>query len=162
MKPVISKFFQIRDGKWFQKRAEEELAKARAIVEAKSNGGKVGAKKRWDSHNSANGTGIGEPSISHRQNDAPLPQPIPRTITSNFVVGEGMGKNRASMPHENKLALFQKWLAALIGPHGWQIVGVAADPTNPNYDQAVAHCRRVARENGKGWPHQWPARQAAS
>lgn len=46
MRPIISPFFTERDGKWFQKRCEEELAKARAHVAQRSVAGKASAAVR--------------------------------------------------------------------------------------------------------------------
>ncbi len=77
MRPVLSEFFVERDGHWHQKRADAELQKAIALTNAKSRGGKAGADKRWHKDGSANGSAIGQPSVCHKQNDAPLPLPIP-------------------------------------------------------------------------------------
>mgnify|MGYP000884967129 FL=1 len=79
----------------------------------------------------------------------------------SFVVGRGGGRARVPMTDENKIALFQKWLAEQIGRDGWRIVGEAADPSSPNYETALAFCKEQARKGGKGWPHKWPAPRAA-
>ena len=60
------------------------------------------------------------------------------------------------MTPENRLSLFHNWLAPLLGQDGWTFIREAMDPTSLNYSEAVTHCRKVARQHGKGWPHQWP------
>lgn len=159
LRPVLVKFFTEEGGKWHQKKADKELTKAVALTEAKAAAGRKGAASKWQRHGTANDTDMAEPSNSHRQSDAPLPLPKPIDLSS-FVLGRG----RASEPmsDENKIALFQKWLATSIGKNGWQIVGVAADPTSDGYADAVAFCRAHAKKNGKGWPHKWPTPQVAA
>jgi uncharacterized protein YdaU (DUF1376 family) len=44
---IFGEFFKKIAGAWHQKRALEEWQKAVAIIEKKSNGGKLGMKKRW-------------------------------------------------------------------------------------------------------------------
>lgn len=73
LKIVLAPFFEVADEKWVQKRAEEELTRARGIVEAKSRAGKGGAAKRWQKDDTANGNSIADASVSHRQTDTPLP-----------------------------------------------------------------------------------------
>jgi uncharacterized protein YdaU (DUF1376 family) len=46
-RPAISKFFTLLDGKWFQKRVEEEKQRARSNSDKRSISGKQGANKRW-------------------------------------------------------------------------------------------------------------------
>lgn len=70
------------DGRLYNARLESEWVKAREETSAKSEGGKRGAKKRWDSHRSA----IGNPMASSCQPD-PNPQPNPvRTIPPTCVL----------------------------------------------------------------------------
>lgn len=83
-----------------------------------------------------------------------------KVVLSNFIVGKGGGKE--PMTDQNKIALFQKWLATSIGRNGWLIVGTASDPGADGYEDAVAFCRAHAKKNGKGWPHKWPSPQMAA
>lgn len=83
-----------------------------------------------------------------------------KVVLNNFILGRGGEKE--PMSDQNKIALFQKWLATSIGKDGWRIVGEAADPSAPGYAQAVDFCRKHAKENGKGWPHKWPSPQMAA
>lgn len=82
-RPVIAAFFA---DNWRHTRVEDELAKADAIVAAKSDAGKLGAAKRWHSNGRANGKRMAEPmaeaSISQWQTDAPSPSPLPKEDSS--------------------------------------------------------------------------------
>jgi len=82
LRPVLVEFFTEQDGMWIQKKAEQELARANAITEAKSEAGKRGADKRWHSDSSANGKRKALPSNSHKQIDTPQPQPSPSPTSS--------------------------------------------------------------------------------
>lgn len=164
LRPVMAEFFVERDGHWHQKRADAELTKARGLVEAKSKAGKAGAAARWQAHSEGNGTAMADALPEQCQTDAPLPSPSPQPVQknlSNFVLGRGRKSGVIPMTDENKIALFQSWLADIIGHNGWQIVGHAADPASPNYEEALDFCKKTARANGKGWPHKWPAPVAA-
>lgn len=162
LRPALEPFFQIADGKWRQKRAEEELSKARNYMKAKSEAGKEGAKRRWQKHSYAHSTDfvmpIAEPCQQHRQSDGPVPTPEHSKVL-NFA--RGHVPKQTAVTAENNLALFQKWLAVLIGAQGWRIVGEAADPESENYEEALAFCKERAKLGGKGWPHNWPERKVA-
>lgn len=135
---------------WTHKRIDKELAEATDLVSKRSAAGKAGAYAR-------HGNRIANAQAIAVQTDTPLPSQEPkeeRRGVNNFVVGRGGEK--PPMTDQNKLALFQKWLATSIGRNGWQIVGTAADPTAEGYEDAVAFCRAHAKKNGKGWPHKWP------
>jgi uncharacterized protein YdaU (DUF1376 family) len=83
LRPIISEFFQIGDGVWVQKRAEEELRIAREKMDARSEAGKAGANARWQSDANANGKRnakrMANAPDTQWQNDAP----IPSTNTNN-------------------------------------------------------------------------------
>lgn len=98
MRPVMVTFFSERDGKWFQKRAEEELEKARKFVDAKSGAGKKGAEKRWQTDGKANGKRMAEPSNSHWQTDAPLPSPLPSEKEDTSLRSVSKKKLRTALP----------------------------------------------------------------
>ena len=100
------------------------------------------------------GTDLGDGATSSSSSS-----PSERKNLSNFVVGRKSGV--IPMTDENKIALFQKWLAEIIGHDGWMIVGKAADPASPDYEQALEFCKEKARAHGKGWPHKWPQPVAA-
>ncbi len=157
LKPVMAEFFVEREGHWHQKRADDELTKAKRLTDAKAEAGRKGAANRWQNDSKDDGTAMAQPSPCHRQTDAPLPKPrtVESRFLSNFVVGRGGEKE--PMSDQNKIALFQKWLATSIGRNGWQIVGTAADPTADGYEDAVKFCQAHAKKNGKGWPHKWPS-----
>lgn len=77
LKPIMAEFFEERDGGWHQKRADEELTKAKRLTEAKAEAGRKGAASKWQGHDKGDGKQMAEPSNSHRQTDAPLPSPSP-------------------------------------------------------------------------------------
>jgi len=79
LKPVLAPFFTERDGFWFNKRAELELARAHGLVEKKSRAGKAGANARWQ----GDGNRMADALPPQRQTDAPLPLPIPEEEQSN-------------------------------------------------------------------------------
>jgi uncharacterized protein YdaU (DUF1376 family) len=70
IRPIIAAFFSVIGGVWLHGRIDEELAAGVKRVTAKTEAGKKGAAKRWQSDASANGTGIAEPSVCQRQSDA--------------------------------------------------------------------------------------------
>lgn len=47
LKPILSEFFTVADGRWTQKRMEKELAASLANLAQKSLAGKASAEKRW-------------------------------------------------------------------------------------------------------------------
>lgn len=133
VRPKIAEFFDISEGLWRHERVEIELLRSNERIASARTAGIASAATRGQ----------------------------PPTITKNkivdlrgFVVGKGNGKTEHTP--ENRLTLFQIWLEKHLGPHGAVILAEAADPSRPGYAQAVAHCKKVARENGKGWPLQWP------
>lgn len=77
LKPVIAPYFAERDGLWFNKRAERELARARGLVEKKSRAGKAGADARWDGKRTADAL------RPQSQTDAPRPLPSPEDKQTN-------------------------------------------------------------------------------
>lgn len=82
---TLAAFFSIRDGKWWHKRVEQELKKAKEYKEEKSKAGKAGAAARWGSddedHDGEDGSGmapaLAEGMANASQNDALIPRPIP-------------------------------------------------------------------------------------
>lgn len=82
LKPVLAEFFTEEDGHWHQKRADDELSKAKRLTEAKRAAGKKGAENRWQPNVSANGTAMAQPSSCHRQTDAHLPIPLPEEVAA--------------------------------------------------------------------------------
>jgi hypothetical protein len=87
--------------------------------------------------------------------------PTKKQDLSSFVVGRA-GKKAGGVTIEDpneRIARFQKTIAEAIGKEGWRIVAAAADPTSPDYDNALAVCKATATRLGKGWPRLWPAPQ---
>ena len=142
VRPQLECFFTIELGKaWKHDRIDGELKKAADLREKRQ----MSAAVRWSNSN-ANAVQM------HTQSQSP-------TQSSKILrfSGGGVGKKVVlEMTPENRLSLFHNWLAPLLGQDGWTFIREAMDPTSLNYSEAVTHCRKVARQHGKGWPHQWP------
>ena len=153
LRPVLSEFFTEVDGTWRQKRCEIELDRARALSKAKAEAGKKGAESRWQ----IDSTAMAEPSSSHKQTDAPLPQPSTPTNQGikNGFSGGGNGTVTIENSHE-RIARFQQKLAQALGPAGWETVVAACTRADPRHDASLALCKETARSLKKGWPRQWP------
>jgi uncharacterized protein YdaU (DUF1376 family) len=68
LRPVMARFFIVKDGYWHHKRIDHELGKAKHRTEERSNAGAKGAAKRWQTDSSA----IAKPMANASQNDGPL------------------------------------------------------------------------------------------
>lgn len=73
---VIAKFVKDENGLYKNKRMEIVRAKMEAFRINRSESGRRGAKARWNSHNSANGSAIAQPMA---KNGSPSPSPSPST-----------------------------------------------------------------------------------
>lgn len=62
--PKIQGKFTEREGRLYHSVVDEELARMAELQAKRSEGGRIGAKKRWVSHSSPNGSPIGTPSGS--------------------------------------------------------------------------------------------------
>lgn len=77
MKPIIAQFFRCEDGRWFQKRCEEELVAARALVAQRSVAGKASAAAR-EAQRKVNGCSTGVERYN-KQNGNEIPDLLPST-----------------------------------------------------------------------------------
>jgi uncharacterized protein YdaU (DUF1376 family) len=85
----------------------------------------------------------------------------------DFGEGNGIGAGKTALHQrqfqpgsttlraDQRLARFTQWLAPLV-PGSWLTINAALDPTHEDHKPALATCKRIARENGKGWPHLAP------
>lgn len=103
LKPVMAEFFVEQDGGWHQKRADAELIKAKRLTEAKAEAGRKGAANKWHGHNKDDGKLMVEPSISHRQNDAPLPSPSPIPEEVSSLRSESDDPKAGKQPRQRSL-----------------------------------------------------------
>lgn len=94
LKAALAEFFTEQDGCWHQKRADEELVKAKRLTEAKAEAGRKGAAKTWHGHERQNGKPMAQPSISQRQTDTPLPSPSPQPVP----IGKPIGRAATELP----------------------------------------------------------------
>lgn len=65
-RPILAAFFVLKDGTWWHKRIEKELAEAAKRYDAKAKAGSKGAEKRWHSDSTANGTAMAQPIAEGR------------------------------------------------------------------------------------------------
>lgn len=103
MRPIIGALFTEEGGRWYQKRCEEELEKARGKMAAKSEAGRAGAQSRWQKNASANGKHdgkrIADASVSHRQTDAPITKyQVPSSLREDSGSLDLLGEGSASKP----------------------------------------------------------------
>ncbi len=162
---VLDEFFELKGDGWHNQTADEELEKMAELSKKRSNSAKKRHASAADDHASehaiedANADAHAGP-IANTLNTQPIPVQNQKEITS-FVVGRGRaGKGDVTIEDPNdRLAIFQKKIAQELGKNGWTIVAAAADPTNPNYDQALQACKAAAQRLGKGWPRLWPTPQ---
>jgi uncharacterized protein YdaU (DUF1376 family) len=140
-KRVLAKF-TCKDGLLYHDRIEKELLKASNRQAAAIANGRAGGMARAK---------------------LPTPTPTKEEKIEGKILDSGLGGKRANktaMSEENKLSVFHNWLAPLLGSQGWAIIGKAMEPSSPDFEVCLDICRRTARQNGKGWPHQWPKKQA--
>lgn len=154
IRPQLEGFFAIKlRATWTHDVIERELKKVAELKEKKRQAGIASGNSR-----SARVQQMQEQQGQQNGNHPPSPSPDRKIIDFSFNrVG---GRKGVEMTPDNKLALFHNWLAPLLGNDGWQIIGRAMDPGADGYSVAVAFCKKTARENGKGWPHQWPTKSA--
>src|SRR3546814_12116108 len=114
LRPVIAPFFTAIDGKWRQKRADEEMAKRTNIIAERSKAGKEGAAKR-------HGKTIANATASDQQNDAPT------TLTSTSAEGSvAIATDAGASPDASVMDLKRelwKTATALPGKHNRKATG---------------------------------------
>ena len=96
IRPKLAKLFVVEAGLWTHKRVEHEIAKARALTEAKAKAGAKGGQKRWQGHSTA----MAGASQSHKQTDTHSQSPSPEDPPSPPQAGgpdasQGEGKSEA-------------------------------------------------------------------
>lgn len=98
---------------------------------------------------------------SQMSSPPPSPPPIPKEESKSFFNAGGIGKVGNSngvtvQSPADRIAIFQRKLAARLGQNGWMIVGAAADMESPEHSRSLEICKNTAKELGKGWPRNWP------
>ena len=94
---TLKAFLTRRGEEWIHERVMYEWNEARVLTNAKSDAGKLGAKRRWQGRGGANGSAMAEPSVRHRQNDAPSPSPSPSPSQLDIPV-ETTGESAPQKP----------------------------------------------------------------
>lgn len=120
LRPVMIAFFREEEGHWHQKRADEELAIAKARTDAKAEAGKKGAQARWQTGDGGNGSRMADASASHRQTDAPLPTTSDlEEETPSLRSGGARAKEPDSKPSVRNLEPARRWPADASVPDDW-------------------------------------------
>lgn len=102
---VILDFLTLQpDGTYRQKRLDAELAKAEEARSTKSEAGKRGAEKRWQTDGRANGRTMREPMAAAMPKQCPIPEPEPQTHPSDH-----------HLPVEKAPPTAQEMAAAVLG-----------------------------------------------
>ena len=143
MRPKISEFFAVVNGVWTHERVDLEILKSCDRIAKAS----ASAHARWHASDML-------------PTSTPTKEESNKVLLNGFIVGKrnGAGNSGTTIKDPNqRLAIFQKWLAEKPGHMGWMSVSAAADPSQPNHALELARCKAKAKELGKGWPHQWPA-----
>lgn len=95
LRPVMADFFEIRDGHWHQKRADRELTRAAALMEARSIGGQrtAQARRKIPDSNENNDLKTAEQAFRHALSGRPLPsqEPEQEQTDSDSVLEESLG-----------------------------------------------------------------------
>jgi len=107
LRPVLTRFFVIENGKWSQKRADRELNVARNKIESKSRAGKLGAAAKWQTHDSANDKKMADASLRHGQNGCQTNAPLTTNLDQSSLRSEDI-----SRPKSKKVAKEPEGFAA--------------------------------------------------
>ena len=98
LKPILSEFFIVADGRWTQKRMEKELAASMANLAQKSLAGKASAEKRWGKVPAHPGneveTGVMTDAVADRQR-----QGNSTTTTSTSTTPASLSTTSPKNPH---------------------------------------------------------------
>lgn len=98
---------------------------------------------------------------SYSRTDAAPEQTGAGNEKTSILNGNGNGK---SSPYRDRVTIqdpeerinrFAKWLAHTCHI-SWQTIAAAQDGSHKDHAYALAKCRKIAREKGKGWPLAWP------
>lgn len=121
--PALRTFFVIDDGRWLQRRADAERAKANGVSDTRRAAGKAGAEARWaNGKESGNGNGkqianaMANVSQSPSQNDTPSQsQSEEKEITEPSVLVPGTSYRAPPSPNSEIVELYRKHLPQLPG-----------------------------------------------
>jgi len=91
---VLAEFFELRDGKWYQSRCEEELAAYRELRARQSRRGKAGASARWGRQAVQEGCNTDASSMpqASQRNASSMPEACDKHPASNAnaMLGDGL------------------------------------------------------------------------
>jgi len=143
-RPILGQlpFFDIRDGKWHQKRADEERKKAAGLMAKRSQAGGNGAAKRWQTHSKR----IATTTANGQQNDGPSPSPSPVEKPNPDGLGKKPTKGKTEIAPDWKLGERDREFCR---KRGWPEDRIDSE-ADQFRDGARAHKRRYA-DWGAAW-----------
>lgn len=95
---VLKNFFLLSDGKYHNKRLDQERDKQMRFAKERSKSGKLGAKKRWEKeHSSANGLAIAEPMAKNSFSSSSSSISTSIDILSKDNISKGSKKTKAKI-----------------------------------------------------------------
>lgn len=166
---VLHRFFTKRGEVFRHHRADQELRAARKLIQTKSKAGKAGAEARWQAHTSAIGRRTTDGCATDAGGNAHLPVPVTLSKKDNSFLNEnGAGKKyepgSVTIPDPfQRVAIFQRKLAAFIGPGGHEITMAAMNLDHPRHAELLQVCREKTLAMGKkGLPKAWPLQHLGS
>lgn len=157
-KAKIIKFFSLKDGHWFHKRIEEELAAAKKHKTKSVEKAKVAAAARWSKHNHeqslpdapSNATSMLQALPEEVLGSCPIPLPIPTTKTEGTnpvlgdceVVGESEGPIRAV-----DLSIVMRVFSIEASPADPRLIALAAQGVMPDTVRAACEDAKKSKPN---------------
>jgi hypothetical protein len=163
LKAVVLPYFTLgEDGLYRQKRLLDERDYCARRAANASAAGRASALKRLH-----RGSTVVQQTPNEFPTPTPTPDPVPGKEVSNKILfnGNGNGKKdgfeKGSVTIKDpiqRVAIFQKKLAAYLGDGGINVITASMNLDDPNHVSALEFCQMKAREMGaKGLPHNWPA-----
>lgn len=157
-KAKIIKFFSLKDGHWFHKRIEEELAAAKKHKTKSVEKAKVAAAARWSKHNPeqslpdapSNAPSMLQALPEEVLGSCPIPLPIPTTKTEGTnpvlgdceVVGESEGPIRAV-----DLSIVMRVFSIEASPADPRLIALAAQGVMPDTVRAACEDAKKSKPN---------------
>lgn len=160
----------VRDGLIHNEKADVEVLEAlHRVASAADAGIQSGRSRASKSDHEFSETNDLEGTAVPTDRERPFEQPTSTTTlgtkksfsNASGLGGKKNGETTIKDPAE-RLARFQKSLAESFAQDGWSIVTTASNPDDPQFERALAICKKQAQTLGKGWPHAWPEKSGGT
>lgn len=149
LRPIVSKFFQIHDGFWHQKKADLELTRAVGLAKVRSEAGKAGNEARWGGGNEdrkqdrkAIPKDIAKPVANGSQNDRILQSNNTLSLSSSVLASA----RERLLSLCSALGVSPATDASLISKFTTELIAIEADGFD--YERHILPAAREARERG--------------